>query len=85
MPDFSTEIDIDPSEYVDNCSPKEIAELVAAEVGYKGSLEFDTTKPDGTPRKLMDNTKINNLGWKYTIELKYGIRKTIQEFDNLAK
>jgi GDP-L-fucose synthase len=66
-------------------SIKELAELIVAEVGYEGKLLFDKTKPDGTPRKLMDTSKINNLGWKYTVELKYGIRKTIQEFDNLAK
>jgi GDP-L-fucose synthase len=48
-------------------------------VGYTGSLEFDSTKPDGTPRKLMDTSKINKLGWKPTIELKAGIAKTIQE------
>ena len=63
----------------EDVSIKEIAELIAAEVGYKGSLVFDTTKPDGTPRKLMDTTKINNLGWKPSITLKEGIRRTIAE------
>ena len=63
----------------EDVSIKEIAELIAAEVGYKGSLVFDTTKPDGTPRKLLDTTKINNLGWKPSITLKEGIRKTIAE------
>jgi GDP-L-fucose synthase len=60
-------------------SIKEIAELIAAEVGYRGNLVFDTDKPDGTPRKLMDTTKINNLGWKPSISLKEGIRRTIAE------
>jgi GDP-L-fucose synthase len=60
-------------------SIKELAELVVAEVGYEGKLLFDTTKPDGTPRKLMDTSKINNLGWKYSISLSEGIRKTINE------
>ena len=60
-------------------SIKEIAELIAAEAGYKGSLVFDTTKPDGTPRKLLDTSKINNLGWKPSITLKEGIRRTIAE------
>ena len=41
---------------------KELAEMIALEVGYTGALEFDAPKPDGTPRKLMDTTKINNLG-----------------------
>ena len=63
----------------EDVSIKEIAELIAAEVGYKGSLVFDTSKPDGTPRKLLDTTKINNLGWKPSIKLKEGIRKTIIE------
>jgi GDP-L-fucose synthase len=60
-------------------SIKELAELIAAEVGYEGKLVFDTTKPDGTPRKLMDTTKINNLGWKSVINLKEGVMKTILE------
>jgi GDP-L-fucose synthase len=65
-------------------SIKELAEMIAAEVGYTGSLEFDTFKPDGTPRKLMDTTKITNLGWKPSIKLKEGINKTILEVqDNL--
>jgi GDP-L-fucose synthase len=63
----------------EDVSIKEIAELIAAEVGYKGSLVFDNTKPDGTPRKLLDTTKINNLGWKPSITLKEGIRRTIAE------
>lgn len=63
----------------EDVSIKEIAELIAEEVGYKGSLVFDTSKPDGTPRKLLDTTKINNLGWKPTIKLKEGIRRTILE------
>jgi GDP-L-fucose synthase len=60
-------------------SIKEVAETIASEVGYKGTLEFDTTKPDGTPRKLLDTTKINNLGWKPSISLQEGIRRTIEE------
>jgi GDP-L-fucose synthase len=63
----------------EDVSIKEIAELIADEVGFKGSLEFDTTKPDGTPRKLLDTSKINNLGWKPSITLKEGIRRTIAE------
>ena len=60
-------------------SIKEVAEIIASEVGYKGILEFDTTKPDGTPRKLLDTTKINNLGWRPSIKLKEGIGQTIEE------
>ena len=60
-------------------SIKQVAETIASEVGYKGILEFDTTKPDGTPRKLLDTTKINNLGWKPSIRLEDGISRTISE------
>lgn len=63
----------------EDVSIKELATIVAAEVGYTGALEFDTTKPDGTPRKLMDTTKLTNLGWKPSINLEEGIRQTIAE------
>jgi len=49
------------------------------EVGYTGALEYDTTKPDGTPRKLMDTTKLTKLGWKPSIKLEEGIRMTVSE------
>ncbi len=64
-------------------SIKELAELIAAEVGYEGKLVFDLTKPDGTPRKLMNSIKINNLGWVAKIGLKEGINRTISEFYDL--
>ena len=60
-------------------SIKELAEIIVAEVGYEGKLVFDTTKPDGTPRKLMDVNKINNMGWEAKISLKNGIIKTLKE------
>jgi len=61
-------------------SIKELAELIVAEVGYKGQLIFDTTKLDGTPRKLLDTSKINNLGWKNKIQLLNGVKRTIYEY-----
>jgi GDP-L-fucose synthase len=61
---------------------KELATLIAAEVGYIGTLEFDTSKPDGTPRKLLDTTKINNLGWKPFIKLQVGVKRTIVEISD---
>jgi GDP-L-fucose synthase len=64
-------------------SIKELAEMIVGEVGYKGQLVFDPTKPDGTPRKLMDTSKLSNLGWRPSVELRAGIRKTIQQFENL--
>jgi GDP-L-fucose synthase len=64
-------------------SIKELAELIVSEVGYKGQLLFDTTKPDGTPRKLMDTNKLTNLGWKARINLKEGISTTLKEVNHL--
>jgi GDP-L-fucose synthase len=55
---------------------RELAEIVARVLGFKGSLVFDTTKPDGTPRKLMDVAKLHALGWHHTTELEEGIRRT---------
>ena len=64
-------------------SIKELAELIVSEVGYEGQLVFDTTKPDGTPRKLMDTDKVNKLGWKASISLVDGIKRTLKEVENL--
>jgi GDP-L-fucose synthase len=61
-------------------SIKELSEIIVTEVEYEGQLLFDLTKPDGTPRKLMDTSKINSLGWCSQISLKDGIFKTINEF-----
>jgi GDP-L-fucose synthase len=61
-------------------SIKELAELIVAEVGYEGQLIFDTTKPDGAPRKLLDTSKINNMGWIAKTNLPVGIRKTVSEY-----
>jgi GDP-L-fucose synthase len=63
-------------------SIKELADLIVKEVGYEGKLIFDTTKPDGTLRKLMDTSKINSLGWKPSINLQEGIKKTILEIQD---
>jgi GDP-L-fucose synthase len=66
-------------------SIKELAEIIISEVGYNGKLVFDSTKPDGTSRKLMDTSKINNLGWSAKVDLEKGVKKTIQEFNILTK
>lgn len=55
---------------------KELAETIAEIVGYKGILEWDTTKPDGTPRKLLDVSKLHSLGFKHKTPLEEGIKKT---------
>jgi GDPmannose 4,6-dehydratase len=58
----------------------ELAHIVAREVGFLGRLSFDSTKPDGTPRKLMDSSRLHALGFKHKVSLREGIRKTYQEF-----
>jgi GDP-L-fucose synthase len=56
----------------------DLAKMVSEIVGYKGSINHDTSKPDGTPRKLLDVSRINSLGWKYKTELRDGIVKTYE-------
>lgn len=60
-------------------SIKELAGLIAGITGFKGRITFDTTKPDGTPRKLMDVSKLTNLGWRASISLKEGIERVYRE------
>jgi GDP-L-fucose synthase len=59
---------------------KELTETVAKVVGFNGRITWDTTKPDGTPRKLMDVSKLSGLGWKAKISLQEGVAKTYQSF-----
>jgi GDP-L-fucose synthase len=59
---------------------KELAEIVADEVGYKGEILWDTTKPDGTPRKLLDVSFMKSLGWSAKTDLREGIRIAIEDF-----
>ena len=61
----------------------ELAEIIRDVVGFEGELVFDASKPDGTPRKLMDSSRINSIGWKSSIDLKDGIRKVYQEIQSL--
>jgi GDP-L-fucose synthase len=67
-------------------SIKALAQLICKVVGYDGKLVFDTSKPDGTPKKLLDVSKINSLGWEAKVSLEDGIRKTydwyLQEYKN---
>lgn len=56
----------------------ELANMIKNEVGYTGSLGFDTTKPDGTPRKLLDVSKVHSLGWRAKVSLHEGLKKTIE-------
>jgi GDP-L-fucose synthase len=61
-------------------SIRELASLICEVVGFAGALAWDTTKPDGTPRKLLDVSKIHALGWRHTIALREGIEKTYEWF-----
>ena len=63
-------------------SIKELTELVAEAVDYQGEILWDTSKPNGTPRKLLDVSKAEKLGWKYRTELKDGIRLAYEDFLN---
>jgi GDP-L-fucose synthase len=60
-------------------SIKELALLIKEIVGYKGDIKFDTSKPDGTPRKLMEVSKLHTFGWKHKIELRQGIQMVYEE------
>jgi len=61
-------------------SIKHLAMMVKEGVGYEGEIKFDTSKPDGTPRKLLDCTKLHGLGWKHKVSMKEGIAKAYQDF-----
>jgi GDP-L-fucose synthase len=62
----------------DDVTIRELAETICDVVGFGGALKFDTTKPDGTPRKLMDSTRLLSMGWKPSIPLREGIRSTYE-------
>ena len=60
----------------EDVSIRELAELICEVIGFQGSLVFDTTKPDGTPRKLLDVSRLKGMGWTQRIPLKQGIGET---------
>jgi len=63
-----------------DCSIYDLAMIVKGIIGYEGGVTFDSSKPDGTPRKLMDVTKLNSIGWKSSIDLESGIRSVYEDF-----
>jgi GDP-L-fucose synthase len=86
-------LELDKQTYQDNTQPmrshinvgtgkditiRDMAQTIKEVVGYKGKLIFDTAKPDGTPRKLIDTSSLKNMGWKYSTELKDGLQKTYE-------
>ena len=66
--------------YGSDLTIKEAAFIVAEVVGYQGEIEFDTSKPDGTFRKLMDSSRLEKLGWKATIDLKQGLQQAYNDY-----
>lgn len=63
-----------------DCTIRELANTIARAVGYRGDILWDTSKPDGTPRKLLDVGLLKRLGWQYSVELDEGIERTYQWF-----
>jgi len=63
-----------------DCTIRELAETMAKVTGFKGHIKFDSSKPDGTPRKLMDVSRLKALGWESTISLEDGLKSTYQWF-----
>ena len=63
-----------------DCTIRELANTIARAVGYRGDILWDTSKPDGTPRKLLDVDLLKRLGWQYSVELDEGIERTYQWF-----
>lgn len=63
-----------------DCTIRELVETVAKVVGFEGSIIFDTSKPDGAPRKLMNVDRLKNLGWRYSISLEQGLNSTYRWF-----
>ena len=66
--------------YGDDVTISELAKAVSEAVGYNGQIRFDTSKPDGAPRKLMNSTRINSLGWRPKVNLKFGLAKAYEDF-----
>jgi GDP-L-fucose synthase len=66
----------------EDISISDLALMIKDVVGYEGAIVYDTSKPDGTPRKLMDVSKLSELGWKYTISLKKGLEMVYQEYQS---
>ena len=64
----------------DEVTIRELAETIVSALEFKGAIEFDASKPDGTPRKLMDSNRLNSLGWQAKINLTEGLKTTYKNF-----
>lgn len=79
MQSYSAELPINVGSGQD-VSIRELAQMIAAVTGYRGRIEFDASRPDGTPRKVLDVTRVHELGWRHRIELTDGLRETYAWF-----
>ncbi|MBC8472847.1 MAG: GDP-L-fucose synthase, partial [Planctomycetes bacterium] len=68
-----------------DCTIAKLAEIIKKEIGYEGDIIYDTSFPDGVSKKLQDVQKINDLGWKYRVEIEAGIRLTYQDYIKRVK
>ncbi|MBP7931545.1 MAG: GDP-L-fucose synthase, partial [Chitinophagaceae bacterium] len=66
----------------EDISISDLALMIKEVVGYQGTIVYDRSKPDGTPRKLMDVSKLTSLGWKFTISLRKGLEMVYQEYQS---
>ena len=64
----------------EDCTIRELAETIAEVVGFKGTIEFDASKPDGTPRKVMDVSKLKKMGWHASVDLRHGLSRSYSWF-----
>ena len=64
---------------------RELSELIVKTVGFEGTVEFDASKPDGTPRKLIDVSKLHSLGWTHQVEIEDGVKKLYEWYQNSLK
>ena len=64
-------------------SIRQLSQLVAKTVGFEGTIEFDTSKPDGTMRKLIDVSKLHSLGWTHKVEIEEGVQKLFEWYKEL--
>jgi GDP-L-fucose synthase len=79
LENYDDEVPINVGTGID-VSIKGLADLVGEVVGFSGQIEWDTSKPDGTPRKLLDTSRLGNLGWKPKITLEKGLKDTYEWF-----
>jgi GDP-L-fucose synthase len=63
---------------------KKLAETIAEVSGFKGKIEFDTTKPDGPKRKLMNSMRLNRLGWSSKVNLEQGLKQTYKDYSSIT-